>query len=236
MFWLESSACSCVFSHFSDKYSKASYVALVEVKMVYPNVKDSKYYKVDLDVKEVFKGTKTFSIFISGNYKGDTGAGCGISIPEGTVMILYADTYEEKLQINYCSGTTFIKDPNNTSVKRELLMLKLLKKNGVDFVNHTMLINNSNSIDLNQYDGINLTLGSFALYEITLDSNLQAQGVSIIGESGMTTIIHEIQSMISKSKWKMWNDKKEKPGKLIYAVFYYRDDDDSPGFLSNFDL
>ncbi|WP_143961706.1 hypothetical protein [Litoribacter populi] len=228
-------ACSCMPSLFAEKYAEADFVALAEVLKVHPNAPDSDYYSIEIDIKEHFKGNQVSSIFVLGNYQGDSGAGCGISIPRGTIMIVYANNYQEKLQINYCSGTTFIKSWDNQGLKRELKMLHTLKEKRVDFVNQVKLHEISRCINLKKFDGIRLESNSFILFEISLDPDLQAQKITLLGESGMDSIVSELKTMISKSKWEILFNGKEKPEKLLYSVFYYKDED-SQGFLSQFDL
>ena len=234
-----SSACDCVISNFTEKYSHADFVAEIKITKTYPNQGNKELYKSDIQILNLFKGDSLNSIYVVGRSDENMGSSCDIYIPEETQLLAYAYKNEDgKYLIEMCSGLTYTKNHyyiNDEKVIKEKEMLSVLKKENKKLINRIRFDNNGYlNEQLNQFRGVELNK-EFSLFEIKFSSDLKVKQVKVI--SGFEKDLDKKLVDILKSiEWRSFNNgvknKIPENTKMLFEIHYYPGEKGNSSFLS----
>ena len=173
--------CSCNSTLLWEQYKRAAFVGLVEVKKLYPNSPGEYFYHADLEVAEVFKGEALPSVRIYGSNAAPFQTSCDIFIPEGTRLIIYAQSdNKDEYAITFCSRYLLIDELDPAEVDREVSILNVLKEEGQKLYNEQFELS---PIGLNQgLDALTekRATSQFGIFAIYLDSILNTTGLEVI--------------------------------------------------------
>jgi len=230
--------CVCDDRTMTDKYIKSDFVAIVTIIKIYPNEKNSNFYRADIKINELYKGENLKSIYVYGrSNRYEIGTSCDIFIPVNTKFVAYADKSDLGFySVGMCSGLLYL---NNNRIKfqeNELAILKTFKSKKIKFTDKTNYQEISNSsIELQKYKGIQLTK-RYGIYEITFSSDLAIKKVEII--SGFDNPIDdELIEILSRTKWSIRNrlgvkSESQDESKFLIALYYYKAEKGDKGFIS----
>jgi hypothetical protein len=183
-------ACSCTQTNLDRSFLYSDFVAKVEVLKKYENEENSEYYKVDIEILDLYKGKKVKSIFIYGNYKQKQQSACWIFTEENEKLIIYASIGEQNLPTIYaCERIKFL-DKVTFTTKRgeysrqkeydeEIAILKTLKDNNINYSNNGKLrfnirafLNLVNVVLDNEYNE-DVTFNNFGIFEFTVNKEFE---------------------------------------------------------------
>ncbi|SCY29283.1 hypothetical protein SAMN05192588_2091 [Nonlabens sp. Hel1_33_55] len=231
-----STACSCVVPTITTKYAQSDFVANITIIKKYPNTGSEEFYRADVRIKELFKGEKVKSIYVSGRSDGKIGSSCSIYIPEGTNLIAYSQRNKGGfLKIGMCSGLLYLDKASKSD--REIEILEEFKAKNISFIDK---INYREKSDLRgklkQFDGIELDK-KFGLFQIILNSNLSIKSVEEI-HGFANTIDDELIVVLKESKWIDARNRSRiniaQDSKILVGFYYHPKANDKSSFLTYF--
>lgn len=233
----DSFACSCLSQSITEKYIESDFVAIVTIIKIYPNEKNSKSYRADIKINELFKGEKLKSIYVYGRSDGNFGSSCDIFIPVNTKLVAYAHKNSEDVYgVGMCSGLLYLNKNRIKHQNNELAILNTFKSEKINFTDKTKYIEISNSsIELEKYKGIQLEK-SYGIFEITFASDLTIKKVEKISGFG-DPVDNELVDILSRTKWSIRNrlgikNEVKDNRKLLIGFYYYEAGKGYKSFIS----
>jgi len=240
-------SCVCGSSTLIERFQKSEFVAKVKILKITNIENDFDYQNAEIEVINLYKGEKlqTIKILYAIN------SSCSLYVPENSIWLVFADTYNGKLSFGYCSGSKQIdrnfnsnEYPNaqenyNQSIQRKLSVLNILKENKItDFNENDLWIIHSKKCE-SDFKGFEVNdNNNIALYEIKVNSNLKIKKVRALKEFDNADLSKEILKCLSKNI--IIDNKKIKkiPKKTtIYVAYYfYKKGSQYESFISENDL
>ena len=231
-------ACVCGDQTITEKYIKSDFVAVVTITKIYPNEKNSNFYRADIKINELYKGEILKSIYVYGrSNRYEIGTSCDIFIPVNTKFVAYADKNDLGFySVGMCSGLLYLNKNRIKYQENELAILNTFKSKKINFTDKTNYqeISNSN-IELEKYKGIQLDK-SYGIYEITFSSDLAIKKVEEISGFG-NPIDDELIEILSRTKWSIRNrlgikNEVEDDTKFLFGYYYYEAEKGNKSFIS----
>lgn len=235
---LSSFACVCGIQTFTEKYIKSDFVAIVTITKIYPNEKNSNFYRADIKINELYKGENLKSIYVYGrSNRYEIGTSCDIFIPINTKFVAYADKSDFGFySVGMCSGLLYLNKNRIKYQENELALLNTFKSKKINFTDKKNYHEISNSsLELEKYKGIQLAK-SFGIYEITFTSDLAIEKVEKI--SGFDNPVDdELIEILSRTKWSIRNSlavnsQVQDNKKFLIGLYYYQAEKDDKSFIS----
>lgn len=231
-------ACVCGEQTITEKYIKSDFVAIVTITKIYPNEKNSNFYRADIKINELYKGEYLKSIFVYGrSNKYEIGTSCDIFIPVNTKFVAYADKNDKGFySVGMCSGLLYLNKNRIKYQENELSILNTFRSKKINFTDKTNYYEISNSsIELEKYKGIQLEK-RYALFEITLAPDLAIKKVELISGFG-NPIDNELVEILSRSKWSIRNrlgvkSEVQHDSKFLIGFYYYEAEKGDKSFVS----
>jgi hypothetical protein len=235
---MSSFACVCGTRTMTEKYIESDFVAIVTITKIYPNERNSNFYRADIKIDELYKGEKLKSIYVYGrSNRYEIGTSCDIYIPVNTKFVAYADKNDLGFyNVGMCSGLLYL---NKTRIKfqeNELAILKTLKSKTINFTDKTNYREISNSsLELQKYKGVKLEK-RYAIFEIIFETDLVIKKVEIISGFG-NPVDNELVEILSRTKWSIRNrlgvkSEAQEESKFLIALYYYEAEKGDKSFIS----
>ncbi|WP_046755266.1 hypothetical protein [Kordia jejudonensis] len=242
LFSINGYACKCFTSPIHYKFTQADFVGKIIVKKIYTNKGRERYYKADIEIKELYKGNETKSIYIHGNNGRDFNDSCDIFIDEGQEVLVYLkkhdngsyylETCSEPIFLNKADTIEFIKKRNHKKIQ----ILRALKSKNIDFTNTIKFSAKDLDIFLRSYRGIELNT-DFAIYEVTFKENLKVKCVQKV-RGFQHRIDRKIKKFLKHTEWasRYKGERNSTPNnsKYLVIIYYGKSKKNSKGYLSDF--
>jgi hypothetical protein len=239
-------SCVCGSSTLIERFQKSEFVAKVRILKITNIENDFDYQNAAIEVLDLYKGEKlqTIKILYAIN------SSCSFYVPENSIWLVFADTYNGKLSFGYCSGSKQIDRDFNSkeypnaqenydqSIQRKLSILNILKENKVnDFNENDLWIIHTKKCE-SDFKGFEVNDNNIALYEIKVNSNLKIKKVKALKEFDNVDLSKEILKCLSKNI--IIDNKKIKKipqkTKIYIAYYFYEKDNQNESFISEIDL
>ncbi len=241
---VQSCACDCLSPKFTEKYMGADFVARVLIRKVYMNKGENMFYKSDIVIHDLYKGTPIKSIEIEGSSDGRKRSSCDISLPENTELLVYArEITKRKYRFDSCSGYVILNAENSAANQRELDMLNLLRKRKINYTNKIWFgKRNGFQAELERFKGVQLNR-DFAMYEMTMSKNMTVKKVEQIIGFG-NEVDDELRQILEKSAWVSSQFSGEgfatntipEDSKHLVCFYFYKAGKGHKSFVSEYDL
>ncbi len=235
-------ACTCDPPPITDKYMHSDFVAKIRIVKNYKSEGEEELYKSDILIEELYKGQLLKSIYVEGRNTDndlDIGSSCAIFIEEGTELIAYGTKDDKgRITIGMCSGLLYLTGEYPKDEVRELAILRVLKKNKIDYTNDISIFSRDIALGLKKYLGIELR-NNFAIYEITFSSNLKVKNVREISKFN-NKVDTKLIELIKNSQWQTQYNTElsdiSENCKVLFGIYYYPEEKGNKSFLSQFYL
>ena len=240
-------SCQCMSTKLIDRYQKSEFIAKVKVTKVSEYNAENYYQNAEIEIINLFKGSKINNIKISNNLR----SSCGLYVPENSVWLIFAQIDNNgNLSFGYCSGSKQIDKsmiskeyPNaeknrKKSIELKLSVLKFLSSQNIEYTNEYNLRLTYSKACENDFKGYELQKTKFAVYEITIEKDLTISTIKPLQEFDNKQLSEEILKCM-KENLKVDNrkifeiDNQTKVGMIFY---YYEADKEYKSFISESDL
>lgn len=234
-------ACVCDQPSITEKYSQSDFVANIKIIKIYKNKGSKELYKVDIQIRDLYKGEKLKSIYVAGRSDGRMGSSCAIFIPENIELIAYARKNKNgEYIIGMCSGLLYLNNRYPTQKNRELEILEMFQAKDIDFTNKIDYQEKATlSKKLEEFKGIKLDK-NYGIYEITFSSNLEIKEIKEISGFNNNSLDEKLIDIIKTTKWTSFNNgirnKVLENSIMLIGIYYYESEKNNPSFLSQFYL
>lgn len=240
-------SCQCMTLKLIDRFQKADFIAEVKIIKVSEYNSENYYQSADVEIIELFKGSRINNIKISNNLR----SSCGLFVPENSVWLIYAQTdHNGNLSFGYCSGSIQIdkiviskKYPNaeknrKKSIEQKLSVLKFLSAQKIKTINEYNLRLTYSKACENDFKGYEVHKIKFAIYEVYIEKDLTISKIEPLQEFDNKQLSEEILRCM-KENLKVDNRKISKildTTKIEMIFYYYESDKGYKSFISEFDL
>ncbi|SFJ23699.1 hypothetical protein [Olleya namhaensis] len=238
---VKSFACKCSTQNIENNYIQSDFVAKIKILKKYLNIENNDYYKVDIQILDLYKGNSVKSIFIYGNYLNRQDSACWIFTQINEDLVIYATKTNQNYQLEMCSNILRVnrKTNSNTTNKRhqkEIKILENLKLNKVEFTNHIRFTSEDFHPMRRENYGIKLKR-EFAIFELTFNEDLSVKCVKKI-QGFRNKIDRNIKSFFKTSQWSSLNknykkNKIMKNTKTLVIIYYKVDEKNNIGYITN---
>lgn len=239
-------SCVCDGANLIENFQRSEFVAKVKILKITNIENDFDYQNAEIEVLELYKGEKIKTIKI--NYA--INSSCALYVPENSIWLVFASTYNEKLSFGYCSGSQQIdkkfnldKYPNaqknnNESIQRRLSILEILKENKIKFPNENNLTTFNSKKCESDFKGFEVKNNKIALYEIKVNRELKIKKVKALKEFDNVDLSKEILKCLYENTLinNKYIKKIPKKAKFYIAYYYYEKGKEYKSFISEFDL
>ena len=184
----QGSACSCIGSTPLLEIAKSEFIATVKILNVAPDNINQYFNNIDIEIIDLYKGDEISSLKVSGS-----DSSCDMHTPKNSKWLIYANRYQDgPLKFGLCSLSKQIDkefnayySPNsetiyNQRLEKELQLLNFLKDEKINIINEFNLFPYMTKDCLKDFNGIAIKTNRFALYELTLDSDLNVKMITSI--------------------------------------------------------
>jgi hypothetical protein len=234
---LISLACTCFNQTLNEDYNDADFIAKVKVLKKYNNEPNSEFYKVDIEIENLYKGNSVESIYIYGLKENGQDSACHVVVDENERLVVYGKMNTKGLySINMCPRILRLDNSSPLTQKRHEIQMDILTilkgKNYGNFINSNhseetlMFFREVGEIKLKE---------NFAIYELTFDNELDVKCVKNI-KKFKHPINKKIKKFLKEKKWYLKRNVDEsllkKKNKYFIVVYHNKKDDDGSGYLS----
>ncbi len=230
-----------------DRFQKSEFIAKVKVKRVSEYKLENYYQNADIEIIDLFKGSKIKSIKIISDFQ----SSCGLYVPENSVWLIFAQIDSKgNLSFGHCSGSIQI-DKNMTSkeypnaeknrkksIERKLSALKFLSSQNIKNTNEYNLSLTYTKACENDFKGYDAPKTKFAVYEITIEKDLKISKIKPLQEFDSRQLSDEIMKCLNENL-KVDNRKIfeiKNITKVIMIYYYYEAEEEYKSFISERDL
>ena len=240
-------SCECSIVKLIDRFQKSEFIAKVKIIKVSEYNAENYYQNAEIEIIDLFKGSKINNIKISNNLR----SSCGLYVPENSVWLIFAQIDNNgNLSFGYCSGSKQIDKnmvskeyPNaeknrKNSIERKLSVLKFLSSQNTKNTNEYNLILTYSKACENDFKGYEVQKTKFAVYEITIEKDLTISTIEPLQEFDNKQLSEEILKCM-KENLKVDNRKIseiDNPTKVGMIYYYYEAGKEYKSFISEFDL
>ena len=240
-------ACQCSITKLIDRFHKSEFIAKVKVIKVSEYNAENYYQNAEIEIIDLYKGSKINNIKISNNLQ----SSCGLYVPENSVWLIFAQIDSNgNLSFGYCSGSIQIdktmiseKYPNaeknrKKSIERKLSVLKFLSVKNTQNENKYNLRLYYSKECANDFKGYEVNKSKFAIYEITIEKDLRISNIKPLQEFDNKELSKEIIKCMNENL-KVDNRKiSEIPNssKITIIYYYYEAEKQDKSFIGEFDL
>lgn len=239
-------SCVCDGATLIENFQRSEFVAKVKILKITNIENDFDYQNAEIQVLSLYKGEKLQTIKI--NYA--INSSCAFYVPENSIWLVFASTYNEKLSFGYCSGSKQIdkifnleKYPNaqknhNESIQRRLSILEILKENKIKFPNENKLRIVYPKKCESDFKGYEVKNNKIALYEIKVNRDLKIKKIKALTEFDNVDLSKEILKCLSENTIisNKYIKKIPKITKIYIAYYYYEKGDKYKSFISEIDI
>ncbi len=238
-FGAKSFACDCAFNEPVHGFSTEEFVGHIKITKVYPNEGKSSVYKADIELLELFKGSKINSIFVRGRSDGKIGTSCDVFYPEGSELVVTASRNSSgQLVFGMCS---FIIDLNaeGRSNQINLDVIRTISKWDNTYSSNLEYFISSEFADLlESKKGLQLK-EKFALFEVKFNDEQLPIEVNMI-KGFDDSVDAEIVETLSNCTYKLRTFGADKPSsdsiKIVVPVYFYPEERGNRSFVSTYAL
>lgn len=207
MFLLPSSvlACFCGKQYVSEKFIQSDFVAKIKVLKKYNNIGDSNYYRIDVTIENLYKGSKVNSLFVYGNYGTNRMTSCDVNgIEENNSYIIYSNMNDKgEYTLEACSQPRNLDSDLSLIQKKlfedEIKILKKLKRKKIKYSIKSLVFPSDIDENLKIIDRIKCRK-KYAVYEVIFDSDLKVKKINIISKF-KNSIDKKIIKVLKSTKW-----------------------------------
>ena len=239
--------CECSIVKLIDRFQKSEFIAKVKVIKVSEYKAENYYQTADIEIIDLFKGSKINNIKISSNLR----SSCGLYVPENSIWLIFAQIDSNgNLSFGYCSGSIQIDKnmiskeyPNaernrKKSIERKLSVLKFLSSQNIKNTNEYNLILTYSKACENDFKGYDEQKTKYAVYEITVEKDLKISEIKPLQEFDSKQLSDEIMKCLNENL-KVDNRKISEIKnitKVVMIYYYYEAEEEYKSFISERDL
>lgn len=239
-------ACSCSPVKLIDRYALADFVGTVKILNSVKDTYNPKTLNISVKTINFYKGEQINSLKIYLNE-----SMCNVYLPINSDWLIFATKDKNgELTFGYCSGQKQLnrkydinKYPNlkqkrKQSIKLKTEVLTFLKNNEINPVNEFNLKYSSKTEAKNKLKGYKIIGKRFALYELTVNKNLEVENVNSISEFQNNELSKQMLKFIKDDL--IFGTKKiktiPKSTKIIVSFYFYPSENGNQSFISFWDL
>ncbi|MBA6155004.1 hypothetical protein H3Z83_00500 [Tenacibaculum sp. S7007] len=236
-------SCDCGVETVVNKFAHSTFVAKGKIIKNYNNLKGENIYKADIEIKDLYKGSKVKSVFVYGRSDNKIGTSCDIFIPEGTELILYAHKDKfNRLIIGMCSGLLYLNRKTYYSKEkktRELKMLKSLSKLKEKDINKVKLYSSELSDSLATLKGVD-SKKKYGVYKLKFSKKLKLKDIKTVDGFTEKSIDKRVKRILTNTTWELLKDrdsvKLESNYNYFIDIYHYPKDKKNKSFYTKFNL
>jgi hypothetical protein len=181
----------------------------------YENQKNTDFYRVDIEILDLYKGKKVNSIFIYGNYKRKQDSACWIFTEENEELLIYANqtNSSDEIKLYGCSRIIRLDEKKIINLETEIRVLKTLKENNINYSNNGKItfqvrpFINLVTVELhNKYEN-NINFDYFGIYEFSVNNNFKINKVKVL-KGFDSRIDRKFKKVLKLQKWSRKQAKK----------------------------
>lgn len=232
-------ACKCAYNDPVHSFGTSEFVGHIKITKVYPNEGERLPYRADVELLELFKGSKINLIFVGGRSDGKIGTSCDVFYPVGSELVVTANKNEDgQLVFGMCSFIIDLKTERGNN-QRDLDVIRTLSQWDNEYsVNSDYTISTSYSDFLGSKNGIQLK-EKFALFEVMLNDQHSPLEINVI-KGFDDAVDSEIVDALLNSKWQLKSFDSNSPKlnhvKIVVPVYFYPSERGEESFMSKFSL
>jgi hypothetical protein len=238
-------ACSCITEKLISALASADFVATAKIIKVIPDGLNPTYKNITLELINVYKGERLTSIRV--DTRDETS--CEFSIPINSTWLIFAGknadgtlgfgpcSKSEQIDINHTDSLAKRNHLRSTELK--LKVLGYLRDAKINPVNIYQLRPEIHRQYVSKFSGANVTGGEFAIYQLTVGTNLGIQKIRTLKNWKDPKLNAELPAYL-KSKWKIYKSDKDtqipQTAKLILIFYAYPAEGGYESFVTDYDL
>ncbi|MEL6916605.1 MAG: hypothetical protein AAFO99_02630 [Bacteroidota bacterium] len=243
-------ACSCFPTSLLDLTAKADFIATATILEINQDLENTDFHTVQIDIIELFKGSETTTIKIRSN----SNSSCSFYTPKNTKWLIFATKNKSReLTFGYCSGSKQLdrKFDSKRYTQEELDKASRNHKNSLElklrFIKYLRdhKIEPSNKFNLKTYfiddclkklRGVVVKGERFALYELTVKTNLAIEKVETLkGFNHPELNLNLVACIKNGAIIHRTQEEKTIPRKtkILLGLYYYPSKREYESFISN---
>ncbi|WP_343797747.1 hypothetical protein [Gaetbulibacter jejuensis] len=241
-------ACSCGIVPLMDRIPMSDFIATAKILKISPDKENSNLHDIQIEIIDLYKGQQTSNLKIYSALN----SSCAFYTPENSEWLIFASKNKNgDLSFGYCSGAKQIDRKFNSekypyaeknykkSIELKLQVLEYLKKSELQTSNEFGLRTSFSNGCLKEFKGYEVKTDRFALYELTVESDLSISEVKALKEFDNENLKNDLLNCVKESV-KIYTRKKEtdisNKTKIIIGLYYYASERGNESFIGQFDL
>lgn len=244
LFSVQAFACDCSYSLLTKNFESAKFVAKIKFLDIPPDFTDEEYHDADIQVLEVYKGSRLSTIKIHSWLN----SSCAFMPSVNSTWIVFADEWQGKLSFHYCSGsfdlTRTFNDPEYPDADRNYSKEIKLKEQVLDFFSKQRISKvNAGGLSVSP-QGLKMIKGyknnnRFAVFQINVNANLSITKVSSLKKFNNRNLQQAVLRSVEHSTIGADASKGQQlsaPKSVILVVYFYEQWKSDKSFVSMIDL
>lgn len=241
-------ACDCSIPNVLDHIRESDFIAVAKINSLSLDTENSNRHNAEIEILKLYKGKpikeiKVWSLLNSS---------CSFLPDEGSLWLIFSTkNYEGILGFGFCSGAILLDEEFDKKKKTintkdfydktgfRLQVLDFLPKSKLKRENKAGLYISTSDEYLSGYRGSEIEGDRFALYELSIDTNLSIEAIEPIKEFTFSSSQRSLIPLL-KENLKVYTYDSEKtfikPQKLIIGVYFYPAEGKNESFLSLFGI
>tara|TARA_R110002049_G_scaffold133950_1_gene293354 strand:- start:7041 stop:7820 length:780 start_codon:yes stop_codon:yes gene_type:complete len=241
-------ACSCGIVSLMDRIPKSDFIATAKIIKISPDKENPDLHDIQIEIIDLYKGQATGNLKIYSALN----SSCAFFTPENSEWLIFASKNKNgDLSFGYCSGAKRIDRKFDSdryphaeknykkSIELKLQVLEYLKKSEIQTLNEFGLRTSFSSGCLKNFKGYEVKTDRFALYELTVESDLSISEIKALKEFDNDNLKTDLLNCVRESV-KVYTRKKETEilnrTKIIIGLYYYASERGNESFIGQFDL
>jgi len=241
-------ACSCSIVPLIDKIPMSDFIATAKILKISPDKENSDLHNIQIEIINIYKGQPTSSLKIYSVLN----SSCAFYTPENSEWLIFANKNKNgDLSFGYCSGAKrvdrkfdFDRYPHaeknyKKSIELKLQVLEYLKSSKIQASNEFRLRTSYSNGCLKNFKGFEVKTDRFALYELTIESDLSISKAKTLKEFDndklKTDLLNCVRESIKVSAPKKVTEISNKT-KIIIGLYYYAAERGNESFIGQYDL
>lgn len=231
-----------------DRIPMSDFIATAKILKISPDKENSNLHDIQIEIIDLYKGQHTSNLKIYSALN----SSCAFYTPENSEWLIFASKNKNgDLSFGYCSGTKQIDRKFNSerypyaeknykkSIELKLQVLEYLKKSELQTSNEFGLRTSFSNGCLKEFKGYEVKTDRFALYELTVESDLSISEVKALKEFDNENLKNDLLNCVKESV-KVYTRNKEtdisNKTKIIIGLYYYASEKGNESFIGQFDL
>ena len=241
-------ACSCGIVPLMDRIPMSDFIATAKILKISHDKENSNLHDIQIEIINLYKGQPTSNLKIYSVLN----SSCAFYTPENSEWLIFASKNKSgELSFGYCSGAKRLDKKFNSeryphaeknykkSIELKLQVLEYLKKSEIQTSNEFGLRTSFSNGCLKDFKGYEVKSDRFALYELTVESDLSISEAKSLKEFDNENLKADLLNCVRESI-KVYTRKKEpeisNKTKIIIGLYFYASERGNESFIGQFDL